>query len=374
MMDGVLDRKKYDVKLLNSLEIISSYFIDIFYNHLYTEAKSLKTSGQVASITEGYKHSLNAFLQALNKEKTFQKFMLGIHKVFMMYGTVTVSLPDCINLIVGCFVPADYCNMSNVKKTQVIRHSFCNSLKKFIQKVVEEYLSMIIDEHETASNIEIFKDNLTDIFLMERELTYQQFMSAKTMTRERAGEVLTKNMKNKVISLMNEKYALLSENKDLKHIILKNSREIDMIKRDLRDKANKVASLVEELETVRAEHNANTSYSLDQNIIYPPPPVSPPQPMQFKKPPSKKKYVYQPVQNIQDVKQSSPFVEIKGDLSNILNTALDKPIQSPPKHFDRGEIAAPKINKPDKEPVANIVPPVKKDSVTDMDDIFSLFS
>ena len=62
----ILDRQNYSPKTMENFEIMSAYYIDIFYNHLYNEAKKLKVSGSVSSITEGYKHTLNAFLKSLS--------------------------------------------------------------------------------------------------------------------------------------------------------------------------------------------------------------------------------------------------------------------------------------------------------------------
>ena len=60
--ERILDRNNYSKKTLDTFEILAAYFIDIYYNHLYIEGNKLKTEKNVSSITEGYKHALNAFL------------------------------------------------------------------------------------------------------------------------------------------------------------------------------------------------------------------------------------------------------------------------------------------------------------------------
>ena len=87
MSGRILDRSNYSSKTLETFEIISAYYVDIYYNYLYTEAKKMKISGSIASITEGYKHTLCAILIILIDIRLFRQivyFMLpGL--LYLMY-------------------------------------------------------------------------------------------------------------------------------------------------------------------------------------------------------------------------------------------------------------------------------------------------
>jgi hypothetical protein len=52
----------------------------------------LKTDKKVSSITEGYKHALNAFLQAIDHGKIFKKTLTGINTLFIESGFSSMSL------------------------------------------------------------------------------------------------------------------------------------------------------------------------------------------------------------------------------------------------------------------------------------------
>ena len=83
MENRILDRSNYSQKTMENFEIMSAYYIDIFYNHLYNEAKKLKAGGTVSSITEGYKHTLNAFLKSLSNPNLYKKSLSGLHHYFI---------------------------------------------------------------------------------------------------------------------------------------------------------------------------------------------------------------------------------------------------------------------------------------------------
>ena len=73
-------RSTYSSTTISIFQIVGAYFVDVYYNHLYTEAVKFKTDGKVASVTEGYRHATFAFLSALdNKAKNETKELIRTH-------------------------------------------------------------------------------------------------------------------------------------------------------------------------------------------------------------------------------------------------------------------------------------------------------
>ena len=98
-MDVLYDKKNYGSKTIETYEIMAAYFVDIFYNHLYNEATKLKINGSCSSITEGYKHSLNAFIKGLNNAKLYKKYIVGIHHYYITVGFASISFSKCVDRV-----------------------------------------------------------------------------------------------------------------------------------------------------------------------------------------------------------------------------------------------------------------------------------
>ena len=220
----LFDNTNYSQKTLEIFEIISAYYVDIFYNHLYIEAKKLKVNKSVASITEGYKHTLNAFLKSLDNLVLYKKNIAGLHHFFITLGYSSLSFAKCIDNIVREFIPTDYfSSLSISQKMGVLKSVINNTCKNFIKKIVESYMVKIIDYHTDKDNVRIFQDDLIDCLILERELLFQKFISEKTEVRPN-NDIFVK-MQTEIKRLLKEKYELQKLNLSLKKIIIKLNNE-----------------------------------------------------------------------------------------------------------------------------------------------------
>lgn len=208
-MKRILDRHNYSNKTIEVYEIMSAYYVDIFYNHLYIEAKKLKASGNVSSITEGYKHTLNAFLKGLSNPKLYKKSIVGIHYYFINIGFASISFSKCVDNLTKAFIPSDYFNsLSSTQKMGVLRMVINQSMKIFIKSIVDEHMSKIIDNHKDSDNVRILQDVLIDCFILEREGMYQRFISQQTTTHqdETVNRLVAEKMQQEIKKLVKEKY------------------------------------------------------------------------------------------------------------------------------------------------------------------------
>jgi hypothetical protein len=209
MSDRMFDRKNYPAKTLENFEIISSYYVDIFYNHLYAEAKKYKAHGTVASITEGFKHTLNAFLRSLDNPKLYKKSIIGLHHYYISIGFGSISFSKCIDNLTQEFVPTDYYeSLTSTQKMGVLRMVINQTIKDFIRKIVDEHMTKIIDFHTETENVRILQDEFIHILIIAREGMYQRFVAVQTRTNkdETVNRLLGEKMQGEIKKLIKEKY------------------------------------------------------------------------------------------------------------------------------------------------------------------------
>lgn len=205
----MFDRKNYSSKTIENFEIVSSYFVDIFYNHLYVEAKKYKAHGTVASITEGYQHTLNAYLRSLDNPKLYKKSIVGLHHYYISIGFGSISFAKCIDKLTHEFVPTDYFeSLTSTQKMGVLRMILNQTIKDFIRKIVTDHMSKIIDFHTETENVRILQDEFINILIGAREGMYQRFVAVQTRTNkdETVNRLLAEKMQVEIKKLVKEKY------------------------------------------------------------------------------------------------------------------------------------------------------------------------
>lgn len=281
MGDRLFDKQNYSSKTLENFEIMSAYYVDIFYNHLYIEAKKLKASGNVSSVTEGYKHTLNAFLKGLDNPKLYKKSIVGIHHYFISIGFASISFAKCIDRLTKEFIPLDYFSSLTVtQKMGVLRMVLNQSLKSFIKKIVDDHLAKIIDFHTERDNARILQDELIDCFILEREGMYQRFIAENTKTNknETVNRLIAEKMQSEIKRLVKEKYEQQKQILILKKIIInrKNSDgknneiigelqgEISLLKQKILKQQNTINQQNIHYNTHYQDHNHQDSKKIDE--------------------------------------------------------------------------------------------------------------
>ena len=280
-MTELYDKQNYSSKTLETYEILAAYFVDIFYNHLYNEAKKLKINKSCASITEGYKHSLNAFIKGLNNAKLYKKYIIGIHHYYIAVGFASISFSKCVDRVTQEFIPIDYFNsLSSTQKMGVLRLILNSSLKQFITIIVKEHLKKIIDFHNEKDNARLLQDALINCFMLERESMYQRFMSSYN-DNTGINTKLINNMQNDIKKLVKEKVVLKKkydhliklyfvkkkdEEKHKEHIMeLLNKLKVNEIRENKIKKVNEIREIREIHENNEEDVSLNNTPK-DQNL------------------------------------------------------------------------------------------------------------
>lgn len=213
----LLDRHTYPARTISTYSVVGAYIVDIYYNHLYAEAIKFKNSGKVATITEGYKHAIMAFISAIDsKSKTYKpqhytKLLTGINEYFTLYTSYsTLTISDCIDKITREFVPDDYyASLDKDQKRNILRGVLTNVIKEFTKSTATEFIYSIIDNHEETANIELLKDKVIDLFILERESLYQKFLDSNVGKKaELVDKALATRMQQEIKTLLHEKIDL----------------------------------------------------------------------------------------------------------------------------------------------------------------------
>lgn len=228
MSKRIFDRNSYSKKTLDTFEIIAAYFIDIYYNHLYIEGNTLRISGKVTCTTEGYKHALNAFIQGIDDPKKYKRALIGIQEFFVAHGFKSISFRECIDRITYEFIPKDFCeSVTNPHKVSILKMVISQSNKTFLEKLVRQFLPMIIDKHNDEDNLRILQDEFMDILFIERENMYNRFISNKTAKSSTHISISTvETMQKEIKTLLTDKYELRQMINNLKKIIIKKDQEV----------------------------------------------------------------------------------------------------------------------------------------------------
>jgi len=241
--ERIFDRNNYQKKTMDYFEVMAAYFVDIFYNHLFIEGKKLRTNKSVSSITEGYKHALNAFLQGIENPKSYKKILVGIHEFFISSGFTSMSFSECIERVTEEFIPKDYyTSVSKQQKISILKLVICQSNKTFVEKLVKNYLRLVIDTHNDADNIRVLQDAFIDILMLERENIYHRFISTAKSNPQAA---LLEAMQSEIKNLCKEKFELKKITTTLKKIIVNKENDLCELRNQLQQYAEKNTQLLQ---------------------------------------------------------------------------------------------------------------------------------
>ena len=248
----MIAKNAYSHDTLKTFSFISAYFIELFYNDLYTQAERYFRNKQTTTITDGYLASLDAFLQSINQYDgdLFTELVHGIHKKFQDYGFKGLSYPNCIDRIIKEFVPQDYWSqLSFDDKSKLLGTIITNSTNTMIRDIISNRIPDVIDNHGEEENGNIWQDAFIDILIFEREKLYHEFINVKTNSLS-SDNSLINTMKQEILLLSQQKnsanqemYTLKKENLHIKKVLLK-------VCRDYKDAQTQLTQLQEQLETV----------------------------------------------------------------------------------------------------------------------------
>jgi regulator of replication initiation timing len=205
-------------KTLSTINVISSWVVNTFYNYLHQQAIHIHTSGRASSITDAYKFIVRQYLDSFNDSEGYRRNLTALHKYYMD-NTRYSSIPfdEWVKDILQQFVPTDYFSiMSNSQQDATLRGIIVNAVTQFSSDVVcTQILDTLITNHDNPNLIQIMKKNMSNSLIFEREKLFQAlFNSSSGISANKPME----NMKNEIAKLIEEN--VLLKHKNLKTIKL----------------------------------------------------------------------------------------------------------------------------------------------------------
>ena len=98
----------YDRKLISVLEILGSHYVDIYYNHIWSSARTgLKAGG---SIADEYARQVKAYIVGIKTDPESYRSIVGHLHVYFRTITryTTLSFADFVDRVVSQFLPPEY--------------------------------------------------------------------------------------------------------------------------------------------------------------------------------------------------------------------------------------------------------------------------
>lgn len=194
---------KYSKRTISTFEIIGSFVVDVYYNHLYHEAKKLHAFGKVESTTEGYKCEISTYIKSLSHPDHYKKTLLGVHRYYSTTTKFTnITFSDCMNSISKQFMPEDlHESMSESQKDGMIRVVLTAAIKNFSVEILKgKLLKMIIDDHDSDGIVRTLQDAMVECLVFEREKMYQKIFSSQNGVEKDAG--VSSKMRKTIEELM----------------------------------------------------------------------------------------------------------------------------------------------------------------------------
>jgi hypothetical protein len=277
----ILNRNNYSNRTISVFQIIGAYLSDIYYNHLYTEAQKLKTNGKTSTVTEGYRNACYAFLSALDvkckehyKVEHYNQLLTGINEYFQTWTSFnTLTISECMNKISKEFVPDDYYNeLDRDNKRTIVRNVLIDCIRETTKMVIVDYLESIIDNHDEEENIEIIKEKIVDILILEREKMFHKFLERAGGTSE---DKVDKKFLDKILleldKLNKEKKILVQTIENSESDLKKRIEQLSGLVKKCRVLESKCSSLEKQNEDYKSNINALTgklqSLSVENNRL-----------------------------------------------------------------------------------------------------------
>ena len=187
-------------------EIIGSYFVDTYFNHIYNAARLNVKDGN--SLTDTYVASVNAYTVGIQQNKDCYADV--VRGVFTYFTSVTrfsaISFPSFVNRMTEVCVPADqFKSLSDEERDTIL----CVMLTDLVSNLSvcathPDMLKKIIDEHVKNSSVTIrmLQDTAVDILATKRSLLYNKFMGKVAQARTNVSPLVVENMKLKIHELV----------------------------------------------------------------------------------------------------------------------------------------------------------------------------
>lgn len=214
--------QRRDTEATEMFEIISTFFVDIFFNQIYITAERAFKNGDYPDITSAYQNTVSAFSIDITSKKStdnYKKLMNNLHNYFQKYARFTYvrGYGDFVDGVVRMMVPEEYFrNMKEKERDEVISVVICTVIKFYAKSVTKtDTLRKIIDMRQDraaqSNTIYMLQDSGVTIIFQLRDSLYNRFIGASVNAPNSENPELVAKLKGAIRKLAKEKAEFKSE-------------------------------------------------------------------------------------------------------------------------------------------------------------------
>lgn len=199
----------YDPKIVSIYEIISAYFTDILFNHVYLMARNSKSTQYIDEYVKNVKNyvtGLKTNIEYYKKciQEIHQYFLKNVGKKYM-----DLKLVDFISRVISVSIPIDqYSNLSNSDKEDI----FSNIITELIANMgafvtTPAMVQAIVTNHakNTKVTIRYIQDNAVGFLIEKRALLHNAFVKNVGDVKEHTAVAYTEDLKKSLKKAIKEK-------------------------------------------------------------------------------------------------------------------------------------------------------------------------
>ena len=210
--DPLTEFSRYDKSLISILEIMGSYFTNIFFNHIYNVTKNALPEGK--SVTDQYRRNVVAYLTGVKNEKSYlEKTILELVRYYQKatrYTTATYQ--EFTDRILAQFIPEDYYNdLTAPEKDSLFANIICDLVANLSTYVTNhDNLRRVIDKHDKEYQITIrmIQNRAIRILLVKRDDIHNSFLGKLGQVRDTVPKEAINDCKKIIKRLAKEKVKL----------------------------------------------------------------------------------------------------------------------------------------------------------------------
>lgn len=243
----------HDPKVISVFEIVSAYFCDTVFNHVYHSAKTNLVGG--SSLTDEYVRRVQAYVVGVKSDgRCYSDVVQGVHTYFT--GTTrftTLSFAEFVDRIVGVCVPEEYFRQfSPQDKDELLSSVICDlvsNLAAFVTK--PDTLRRVIDGHAVNPEVTIrmLQDAAVHSLVTKRATLHNKFLHKMGQARDTVPMDVVDDMKKALRRLVQEKAEAAARADDAETALGDAKRQL----RDLKQREAKLVKLVDLLRRGHAE-------------------------------------------------------------------------------------------------------------------------
>ena len=205
----------YSQKLISILEVVGSYFVDVFFNHVYLSAKtSLKSEG---SLVDEFSRRVQSYIVGVKTDK--HCYLQVVQNLYRYFQTTTVltslTFADFVERVVQQFIPAEYYG-----------HLTCSEKDETLGSIVVDLVSrlgayvtspglirQIVDEHDRRpqGTIRKIQDQGVTFLLTKRGEIYNSFVKKIGQTKDTVSVDVVAGLRQTIRKLLKQKAELKAQ-------------------------------------------------------------------------------------------------------------------------------------------------------------------